>query len=242
MTKNREDFTKEKLISLGITHVTEDGHVFMGEKEMRQSEINKSAKYKKQKPYLGVCLSDKSRKVYNKKYGENWYTYASVIIPVHRAVYAWYHDIIPANYDVDHIDDNRLNNNLSNLQLLTREQNNQKKLYSRNQYTYNLTDEEIAARRANARYQYDRELKRIVKTKAWQEELQARKAAKEALLTQKNEAIRQWHLLVAECKQIQQERVAAKKDVEKWTELGIQLKQAKLKAAEAKAFAQKLKK
>ena len=42
---------------------------------------------------------------------------------VQRVVYAWYFGRIPAGYVVDHIDDNKRNNHVYNLQLLTPEQN-----------------------------------------------------------------------------------------------------------------------
>ncbi len=44
-------------------------------------------------------------------------------IPEHRLVYAWFIGDIPANYDVDHIDGDTMNNSLDNLQLLTRKEN-----------------------------------------------------------------------------------------------------------------------
>ena len=44
-------------------------------------------------------------------------------IPEQRLVYAWFKDDIPANYDVDHIDGDPMNNRLDNLQLLTRKEN-----------------------------------------------------------------------------------------------------------------------
>ncbi len=44
-------------------------------------------------------------------------------ISEHRLVYAWFIGDIPAKYDVDHIDGDPMNNNLDNLQLLTRKEN-----------------------------------------------------------------------------------------------------------------------
>lgn len=49
--------------------------------------------------------------------------------------------------DVDHIDDNPFNNSIDNLQLLTHKKNLRKRIVSRNQYTYNLSTEEILAKR-----------------------------------------------------------------------------------------------
>ena len=42
---------------------------------------------------------------------------------LHRVLYAWFIGPIPKNMVVDHIDENKLNNKLSNLQLLTRKEN-----------------------------------------------------------------------------------------------------------------------
>ena len=44
-------------------------------------------------------------------------------IAEHRLVYVFFVDDIPANYDVDHIDGDTMNNSLDNLQLLTRKEN-----------------------------------------------------------------------------------------------------------------------
>lgn len=53
----------------------------------------------------------------------------------HSFLYAWYKGEVPAGYDVDHIDDNTLNNDLSNLQLLTHAENIKKRGGGKNQYT-----------------------------------------------------------------------------------------------------------
>ena len=44
-------------------------------------------------------------------------------LPLHRAVWSYYHGYIPAgNYEIHHIDINKANNDISNLQLLTKSQ------------------------------------------------------------------------------------------------------------------------
>lgn len=58
----------------------------------------------------------------------------TISISLQRLVYAWFVDTIPAGYQVDHIDNNSLNNDVNNLQLLTQSDNLKKKLPA-NQYT-----------------------------------------------------------------------------------------------------------
>ena len=58
-----------------------------------------------------------------------------------RLVYAYFIGDIPDNYDIDHIDNNPYNNQLSNLRLLTREENLRKRFLDnedncRNQWDY----------------------------------------------------------------------------------------------------------
>ena len=68
-------------------------------------------------------------------------------ILVSNIVWIWFNGQIPQGYDIDHIDNNPMNNNLSNLQLLTRKENLAKRGCGRNQYNYYMTDEEILAKR-----------------------------------------------------------------------------------------------
>lgn len=42
--------------------------------------------------------------------------------PIHRAVYAYYRGEIPANYEIHHVDENKANNTLVNLQCLTKQE------------------------------------------------------------------------------------------------------------------------
>ena len=73
---------------------------------------------------LNPCLNGK----YHKKSGKmKWYWIVGFsdnnkpkAYPLHRLLYAWYIGYVPANMDVDHIDNNSLNNDLSNLRVLNR--------------------------------------------------------------------------------------------------------------------------
>ena len=58
-----------------------------------------------------------------------------ITLPVSNIVWIYYNDIIPAGYEVDHIDENTLDNRIENLQLLTPKENIRKRKFSgANQY------------------------------------------------------------------------------------------------------------
>jgi hypothetical protein len=224
--------TKEMLLEYGVTHVTEDGRVFKGEAELKQSLFAKKGKYKNQKPYARIGFTDKTQKIYNKKYGENWYCYKSTLLPVHRIVYAWFKGCAPKAFDIDHKDNNPLNNHIDNLEALTRTENNQKKKYSRNQYTYNLTDAEIEEKRKTLRLAYNRDLHKYVKAEWWKEEIAQRRFNKIA----KKRAAKQWHKLVADKNDLISKRKQAKinSDINKWRELGVLINEINAKIIKIK--------
>lgn len=67
-------------------------------------------------------------------------------------MYVWYNDIQPAGMVVDHIDENKLNYNLDNLQLLTIGENiikghNYSKYLRTNQFTKDLSQKELLERK-----------------------------------------------------------------------------------------------
>ena len=71
-------------------------------------------------------------------YVVGWSDYAAnktqITLPLARLVYAWFFGRVPVKMDVDHIDNNSLNNSLDNLQLLTRSENLKKREGWLNQY------------------------------------------------------------------------------------------------------------
>ena len=95
---------------------------------------------------LNTCLNGK----YHKKSGKmKWYWIVGFsdnnkpkAYPLHRLLYAWYIGYVPANLDVDHIDNNSLNNDLSNLQLSTRKDNLAKREGFKNQWDAMKANEE----------------------------------------------------------------------------------------------------
>ena len=130
MNKNYASrLTKKELIENGITNITKDGKVFRNGQEIHLSE-NKAG-------YLVFPIYDKdeqgnkikipcNRNVkYTNKDGTKkvcnveTYSYKVNMIGVHRAMWAWYFNEVPQGLVVDHIDNNKQNNTLENLQLLT---------------------------------------------------------------------------------------------------------------------------
>lgn len=122
--------TKEWLIEKGIRLIQEndnDYHVYrkskkwVNEHKLKIHDYVKHHKYGKDKVYKIVGFSD-----------EKSYT-----ITLQRLVYAWFIGDIDEGYDVDHIDDDSLNNRIDNLQLLTRTENLRKRKDNGiNQYRY----------------------------------------------------------------------------------------------------------
>ena len=96
---------------------------------------------------LNPCLNGK----YHKRSGKmKWYWIVGfsdngkpIAYPLHRLLYAWYIGYVPANMDVDHIDNNSQNNDLSNLQLSTRKDNLAKREGFKNQWDAMKANEEV---------------------------------------------------------------------------------------------------
>lgn len=107
--------TKAYLEKLGITNVSEDGtRIYKDNKEIKITPHSDG--------YLRINLYDKDLYAieYPLTHSKNAGT---VVIGVHRLVYAWFNEKADANYVVDHIDNNKQNNAISNLQLLTPSEN-----------------------------------------------------------------------------------------------------------------------
>ena len=159
--KQRREITKDELIKLGFTEVKEDGSVYWrGELRTPCVRRCKHERSGKDKVYPYINVYDNETYKWQKENGKIANGQRSIAL--NRIVYAWFHDICPADLDVDHKNDNPFDNSIDNLQLLTRLQNNRKKGASRNQYSYNLTDDEINHHKYYLS-QYDNEVKRARK-------------------------------------------------------------------------------
>ena len=137
--------TKKDLINWGIS-VEEKNGEYLITRTGRPSGFHKKEvtrpvkvfdfsckhKYGEDRVYKGIAISVNSK---------------PKVILLSRLYYVWFIQDIPDGYDVDHIDNNPFNNNLENLQLLTRAENLAKRGVGRNQHTVNKTDKEIMARR-----------------------------------------------------------------------------------------------
>ena len=133
--------TKQDLIDNG--YFVEGEKVFKqrskGVKEVKQHLIITNHKYGKEKSYIYVSL------IIERLSGRHRQT----PIGLHNVIYAWYKGEVPLGYEVDHIDNDPFNNNIDNLQLLTRKENLQKRpIKGVNQWYYiNGYDEESWAKR-----------------------------------------------------------------------------------------------
>lgn len=142
MKRTYKTITKEQLLNLGI-YVNDDCQIFRNGKPMiyvYRSFPNKYANRDKNKyAYIQAYIDGHME---NGKWKNNYESMA-----VHRVIWAWFNDVCPGDLTVNHINHNKLDNHISNLELMTLEDNLKNKRVSRNQYTYNKTDEELLAMR-----------------------------------------------------------------------------------------------
>lgn len=124
--------TKDMLVEGGITCITKEGLVFKGEKEAALSVSNNG--------YLMVNIYEVDedgnkikvpiKRLYKGcKNISDTYMYKTRLVGLHRAMWAWFHNEVPAGYVVDHINNKHTeleDYNLDNLQLLTPAKNLEK--------------------------------------------------------------------------------------------------------------------
>ena len=139
-----KEVTKTQLEDLGVVCVTEDGDVYTynGKEVVKKTPFEVVIKHK--------YSTNKKRYLYLDFY--NPLTRKNIRIALHRIVYAWYYGVARAGMTIDHIDNNELNNNIHNLREMSLEENLSRKTVSRNQYNWDLSDEEILSRRYEKKY------------------------------------------------------------------------------------------
>lgn len=112
------------------------------EEAYRIIEVN--GKFYQDKPRVGlqelkVFIIAKTHKygktmIYEYVAPYNYETHRTTLMSYHSFLYAWVKGEVPAGMDVDHIDGDPLNNDISNLQLLTRQENLAKRTGKKNQF------------------------------------------------------------------------------------------------------------
>ena len=126
------EITKKMLLDLGITEITRTGHVFQGNIEILPHILTKKTRYGiKQYKVIGVY----SNEIYQEhRKTDPKATCGTKTIVLSRAIWAWHKGICPARMDVDHINNDSLDDRLDNYQLLTRSENLAKRKGNVNQY------------------------------------------------------------------------------------------------------------
>lgn len=152
--------TKEDLQKLGVTDVHRDGTVYVHGTKKAPTTITSKKKYGTDCTYLAIALQDYSRKIattqkVRRKSGKLYvapaWAYAVRTIPLGRLVYAWFHGTVPGDLDVDHIDGDKMNNHIDNLQAITRRENLAKRTLSWEEISriYRAKEREMKERNKN---------------------------------------------------------------------------------------------
>lgn len=137
MSREKLRITKEWLQQHGIVDVSKDGVVTGVKGEKRVLTITTKHPYGKDKSYHAITVYDSD--LYKEKKGRGG---GIRTLLLSRVMYAWYHDVCPEDFDVDHIDNNSLNDTLDNLRLLSRGDNNRRHK-PRNKILANIPEEEL---------------------------------------------------------------------------------------------------
>lgn len=110
--------TKEYLKKLGVESVSPDGKTIIVKGRVIKPVVSKSGN----KQYLNVRLYDPEIRAQVPK-EERVSSTGQLNLGVHVLNYIWQHDTTTGGLDVDHRDNDPFNNDINNLQLLTRQEN-----------------------------------------------------------------------------------------------------------------------
>lgn len=135
MAREKLRITKEWLQQHGIVDVSKDGVVTGVKGEKKVLTITTKHPYGKDKSYHVITVYDSDL------YKEKGYGGIRTLL-LSRVMYAWYYGVCPEDFDVDHIDNNSLNDTLDNLRLLSRGDNNRRHK-PRNKILANIPEEEL---------------------------------------------------------------------------------------------------
>lgn len=144
--------TRTELEDYGIIEITADGHVFNAYGELKIAIQAKKSRYG---TYKNHCFGIYSTDIYRRnRQNDPEAACGTKTFTLARAMWAWFYGYVPANIDVDHINNDSLDDRLENLQLLTRAENLAKRKGHRNQYEKSLVKETVAdcAKKINERY------------------------------------------------------------------------------------------
>lgn len=169
MGKRRRWISRQQLEEMGLSlEVTENNEYnFYKTTNGRKKRLNPNYKITAQHKY-GQDISYPGLSIYTgeKIHRNGRYYYKQTTILTHVFVWLWFNGTLSDDLDIDHIDENKFNYKLENLQLLTRKENILKRGAGRNQYSYHLTDEEVIKLRAERnRKKQERDDRRTLRLK-----------------------------------------------------------------------------
>lgn len=136
-----KQFLREQQITIEKDPNEKTGYKIM---HYSQNKNTKEMSWKKINPSLSKRyhkISGNTMKYYVVSWSDYKNSRRSYTVPLSRLVYLWFSDLeeLPSSRDIDHINNNSLDNRFENLQLLTRRENLLKRVYGMNynQYRYN---------------------------------------------------------------------------------------------------------